>query len=138
MRLLGIDYGTKKIGIALGDTESNLASPWMVLENKGHGDAIKQIKLICEREGVERVVLGMPHALRDPQAVNDQLRSVERFAADLRAHEMPVDEADEALTSAEARHYVQPGQQDDAVAAAIMLQAHLDQIQNSKSKIQND
>jgi len=128
MRLLGVDYGSKKIGIALGDTESNLASPWMVLENKGHGEAIKEIKLICEREGVDRVVLGMPRPLRDPQATNDQRRAVERFAADLRAHDMPVDEADEALTSAEARHYVQPGQADDAVAASIMLQAHLDKL----------
>jgi putative holliday junction resolvase len=128
MRILGIDYGAKKIGIAIGDTETKIASPWMILENQGHGESIKQIKLICERESVERVVLGVPHMLRDTTQENDQIRAIRLFEADLRSIEIPVDEADETLTSAEARHYMDAGsrQQDDAVAAAIMLQGYLE------------
>ena len=132
MRILGIDYGAKKIGIAMGDTESKIASPWMILENRGHGESIKQIKLICEREGVERVVLGMPRMLKDSTQENDQIRAIRLFESDLRSIQIPVDEADETLTSAEAQHYLDGGsrKQDDAVAASIMLQGYLDKTIN--------
>lgn len=135
MRLLGIDYGTKKIGVAMGDTESCIATPWVIIENKGHGEAIKQIKLICEREMVDRVVIGIPKALRDTSAENEQVRSIRRFADDLRKDGVPVDEADEMLTSAQAQYYLHESgskQQDDDVAASIMLQGHLE-----KLKMQN-
>lgn len=127
MRVLGIDYGVKKIGIAIGDTVTKIATPWVILENQGHGESIKQIKLICEREGAERVVLGVPRMLRDATQENDQIKAIRLFEADLRSIEIPVDEADETLTSAEARHYLDGGlrQQDDAVAAAIMLESYL-------------
>jgi len=131
MRLLGIDYGERKIGVAMGDTETHVASPWVIIENKGHGDAIKQIKLICEREGVERVVIGIPKMLRDTSAENEQIRSIRRFIDDLRKHDIPVDEADEMLTSSQAQYYLrQTGfkAQDDDVAASIMLQSHLDKL----------
>ena len=129
MRLLGIDYGERKIGVALGDTETRLASPWVIVENTGHGEVIKQIKLICEREGVERVVIGIPKMLRDTSAENDQIRSIRRFADDLRKENIPVDEADEMLSTAQAQQYMRETGykgEDDDVAAAIMLQSHLD------------
>ncbi|MHB8831162.1 MAG: Holliday junction resolvase RuvX [Patescibacteria group bacterium] len=133
MRLLGIDYGENKVGVALGDTETRIASPWVIIENLGHGDVIKQIKLICEREGVERVVVGIPKLLRDTSAENEQIRSIRRFADDLRKENIPVDEADEMLTSAQAQYYLHQTSskaQDDDVAASIMLQSHLDRMQN--------
>jgi len=131
MRLLGIDYGERKIGAAMGDTETCVATPWVIIENRGHGDAIKQIKLICEREGVERVVIGIPKMLRDTSAENEQIRGIRRFADDLRKEDIPVDEADEMMTTAQAQYYLhQTGSkaQDDDVAAAIMLQTHLDKL----------
>ena len=131
MRLLGVDYGQKKIGIALGDTESRIASPWMILENKGHGEAIKEIRLICEREGVERVVIGIPRILRDATKENDQIRSIRRFADDLRQTGTPVDEADESMTSIQAAYYlrqINSRSEDDAIAASIMLQTYLDKL----------
>ena len=131
MRLLGIDYGDSKIGVAMGDTETNVATPWVIIENRGHGDAIKQIKLICEREGVERVIIGIPKMLRDTSAENEQIRGIRRFADDLRKENIPVDEADEMMTTAQAQYYLhQTGSkaQDDDVAASIMLQSHLDKL----------
>ncbi|HOX22959.1 MAG TPA: Holliday junction resolvase RuvX [Elusimicrobiales bacterium] len=126
MRVLGIDYGKRKIGLALGDTESRLASPWTIIQNTSHGEVVKQVKLICERESAERVVLGLPRPLRDAELENKQVQAVRLFADDLRSLGIPVDEWDERLTSAEAQHYVQRGQDDDAVAASIMLQSYLD------------
>ncbi len=131
MRLLGVDYGSKKIGIALGDTETRIANPWMIMENQGHGEVIKQIKLICEREMVDRIVIGIPRVLRDQSLENDQIRSIRRFADDLRTEGMPVDEADETLTSSQAEYYLQgrgDKSRDDDVAASIMLQGYLEKI----------
>lgn len=133
MRLLGIDYGERKVGVSMGDTESRIASPWVVIENRGHGDVIKQIKLICEREGVDRVVIGVPKMLRDPSGENEQIRSIRRFADDLRKENIPVDEADETLTTAQAQQFMRETGykgEDDDVAAAIMLQTYLDRINN--------
>lgn len=134
MRLLGIDYGESKIGVAMGDTETRVATPWVIIENRGHGEAIKQIKLICEREGVGRVVIGIPKMLRDTSAENEQIRGIRRFADDLRKEDIPVDEADEMMTTAQAQYYLQQTgskAQDDDVAAAIMLQTHLDRMKNA-------
>ncbi|MFZ6014897.1 MAG: Holliday junction resolvase RuvX [Patescibacteria group bacterium] len=128
MRILGIDYGERKVGVALGDTESKIASPWVILENEGHGETIKQIKLICEREQVDRVVVGIPHDMRNPQSETVQAGNVRRFILDLRSIGMPVDEIDEMLSTAQAQHAVQQSGalEDDAVAAAILLQSYLD------------
>lgn len=129
MRILGIDYGDKKIGIALGDTETRIASPWMILENEGHGESIKQIKLVFENEKAERVVVGIPVSLKNPEQENEQVRSIKRFAQDLRSQNIPVDEQNEMLSSAQAAYYMhQTGSknQDDAVAAAIMLESYLE------------
>ncbi len=126
MRVLGIDYGARKVGIAIGDTESRIASPWTVLENEGHGEVIKQVRLVLEREGVERVVVGVPRPLQDASKENQQVVEIRRFIQDLRANGIPVDEADETLSSAQARHYLSKGEKDDAVAASVMLQGFLD------------
>ncbi|MFA6447050.1 MAG: Holliday junction resolvase RuvX [Patescibacteria group bacterium] len=128
MRILGVDYGESKIGIALGDTETRIASPWMILENQGHGESIKQIKLIFENEKAERIVVGIPVSLKNPGQENEQVRTIKRFIADLRTQNIPVDEQNEMLSSAQAAYYMhQTGSknQDDAVAASIMLEAYL-------------
>ncbi|MDD5437983.1 MAG: Holliday junction resolvase RuvX [Patescibacteria group bacterium] len=129
MRLLGIDYGERKIGVALGDTETRVASPWVIIENQGHGEVIKQIKLICEREGVDRVVLGIPKMMRDSSGENEQIRFIRRFADDLRKENIPVDEENEVLSTAQAQQYMRETGykgEDDDVAASIMLQTYLD------------
>ena len=126
MRVLGIDYGSKKIGIAIGDTDSKISSPWVVLQNTSHGEIIKQIKLICEQEDVDRVVLGIPISL-NIKKISPQQKEVELFMEDLRAINIPVDEEDERLTTASAKYYLQSSkQQDDAVSASIMLQTYLE------------
>jgi putative Holliday junction resolvase len=136
MRILGIDYGERKVGIALGDTESRIASPWMILDNEGHGEVIKQIKLIVENEDVERVVIGIPQDTRDLSQESKQAGVVRTFISDLRSSGIPVDEVNEMLTTAEAQHSLKASgskAEDDAIAAAILLQSYLD-----KTSITND
>jgi putative Holliday junction resolvase len=135
MRILGIDYGERKVGVALGDTETRIASPWMILDNQGHGELIKQIKLVVENEGVERVVIGIPRDTRDLSQDSKQADAVRIFIFDLRTSNIPVDEVNEMLTTAEAQHSMHASgsrAEDDAVAAAIILQSYLDKITNGK------
>jgi len=129
MRILGIDYGERKVGIAVGDTESRIASPWMILDNQGHGELLKQIKLVVENEGVERVVIGIPRDTRDLTQESKQAAAVRTFISDLRSINIPVDEVNEMFTTAEAQHSMHASgskAEDDAVAAAILLQSYLD------------
>ncbi len=58
MRLLGIDYGAKKIGLALSDESAILAFPHSVILNKGIGRSADEISQICAKLGVSKIVLG--------------------------------------------------------------------------------
>lgn len=129
MRILGIDYGERKVGISLGDTTTRIASPWMILNNSGHGDVIKQIKLVIENEGVDRVVVGIPRDTRDLSQESNQAQAVRIFISDLRSFNIAVDEVDEMMSTAEAQHSMRASgskADDDAVAAAVILQNYLD------------
>ena len=79
MRILGIDYGAKRVGLALGDTESKIASPLMVVPNDGVALLFGRLRDIFAQEQIKHVVVGVPLSLRQPGAENDQLRDVRNF-----------------------------------------------------------
>jgi putative Holliday junction resolvase len=131
MRSLGIDFGEKRIGLAI--SEGALAVPLATLKRRDDGSAIAEIAGIARREGVGRLVVGEPRKLdgtRGPAAVR-----VRRFAEKLAASTgLPLELVDEALTSVEAAERLRaagidprrhPGKL-DAVAAQILLQEALD------------
>ena len=60
MNYLGIDYGGKRVGLATGDDETKIASPFLILENRGQNFLLGEIKKICEQEGVGKIVVGLP------------------------------------------------------------------------------
>lgn len=129
MRILGIDYGSKRVGIALGDTESRIATPWSVLPNEGALALLSKIHDIVERDLVSEIVVGIPRPLKDPKLENDQIREVRKFIAGLQGFGLPLHEEDEALSSKLAARQVaaagEKGKRDDLAAAAI-LQTWLD------------
>jgi putative Holliday junction resolvase len=131
MRSLGIDFGEKRIGLAI--SEGALAVPLATLRRRDDGSAIAEIAGIARREGVGRLVVGEPRKLdgtRGPAAVRAR-----RFAEKLAASTgLPLELVDEALTSVEAAERLRaagidprrhPGKL-DAVAAQILLQEALD------------
>lgn len=129
MRVLGIDYGEKRVGIALGDTESNVASPWGTLTNEGALPLVAKIHEIVTRDLVEAIVVGIPRPLRDSSKENDQVREVRKFIAGLEGLGVPVHEEDETLTSRiAARQAEEMGEREkrDDLAAAAILQTWLD------------
>lgn len=133
MRALGIDFGEKRIGLAVSDPEGRVAVPLSTLERRNDRSAVRQIAEIARREQVGRLVVGEPLGLdgqRGPAALRAR-RFGERLAA---ATGLPLTLVDESLTSVEARErLLQAGanlRRDaariDSVAAQILLQEVLD------------
>jgi putative Holliday junction resolvase len=129
MRILGIDYGSARVGIALGDTVTRLASPWTVFLNKDRADLLRQIQDLVTKESINAIVVGIPRPLQDRDMKNDQVRDIESFIAELKAHGLTIYEEDEAMSSGLAARQVQAagekGKRDD-LAAANILQSWLD------------
>lgn len=129
MRLLGIDYGRVRIGLALGDSDSRLASPMEVLEEKNQEAVMGRLREIVEQEGIERIVVGVPKPLKDRERETDQAKEIRRFIAALREKGFEVVEEDETWSSAIAARQVEEmgrrGKRDDLAATSI-LQTYLD------------
>lgn len=133
MRSLGIDFGERRIGLAISDPEGRLAVPLTTLERKSDRSAAAQIAEIAASEGVARLVLGEPVGLdgeRGPAAARARA-----FAGRLAGRTgLPVVLVNEALTSVEAAARLREagggGKREqgriDAVAAQILLQEALD------------
>jgi putative holliday junction resolvase len=139
VRVLGIDYGRRRIGLAISDATGLLARPWKTIANSGtHTDIANVLaseiqRLREEGDGLEAVVLGLPRRLGGEP--NEQTNEVKALAADL---EPVIGVAlvlqDERLTSREADGLLARSEKDwrkrkaslDATAAAIILQDYLD------------
>ncbi len=139
MRVLGIDYGARRIGLALSDATATLASPWRMLQRPpSEADTLHMLiteimSLKNEADGLAAVVVGWPRRLDG--SPNDQTPVVQRFAQSLKATiDVPVILQDERLSSTEAearlarreKDWRKRKQQLDAAAAAIILQDYLD------------
>jgi putative Holliday junction resolvase len=101
MRALGIDFGEKRIGLAISDPEGRLALPLRVISRTDDRSAILEIAAIARREEVTHLVVGEP---RGPQGrVGAAARRARSFARKLqRETELPLELIDEGLTSHEA------------------------------------
>ncbi len=135
MRLLGIDYGRRRLGLALSDETGTLASP---LPPRERTDERADLAFLCAltlEHGVRRIVLGLPLLLDGSRA--EMADEVLAFAAALAQRcAVPVDTFDERLTSLEAeRVLVQADlsrarrrQLRDSLAAVLILQGYLDRL----------
>ena len=132
MRVLGLDLGSKRIGLAVSDTEASFAFPAGTLRSTGRkADIAAVCEIIAERE-IGAVVVGLPRHMdgrHGPEAA-----AAERFAAALqKSSGVPVETLDERLTSQEAeRVLLAQGQAPsrsrprvDEIAAAILLRTYL-------------
>jgi len=139
VRALGIDYGERRIGLALSDATGLLASPWKTIPNdRNVGAAAKRLAdevrgLHGEEDGLGAIVIGLPRRLSGDD--NDQTAHVRTLAA-LLADEVviPITLQDERLTSHDADAILAQREHDwrkrkpqlDAMAAALILQDYLD------------
>ena len=139
MRVLGIDYGAKRIGLALSDATATLASPWRLVQRPPSEAQTLRLMvdeittLIADDDGLEAVVVGWPRRLDG--SPTDQTPIVEAFKRALEAKlSVPVVLQDERLSSREAESRLARRETDwrkrkeklDAAAAAVILQDYLD------------
>jgi putative Holliday junction resolvase len=147
VRALGVDYGTRRIGLALSDATGMLARPWKTIATGGEPAAAAAMlaseirALRAEPDGLEVVVLGLPRRLGGE--ANEQTHAVTALAERLRSVTgMPVVLQDERLTSHEADQLLARREKDwrkrkpmlDAAAAAVILQDYLDAHANTPSQ----
>lgn len=123
MKYLGIDYGTKRIGIAISDDEGTFAFPYSIIP--ADTTLFESIKIIVEKEKVESIVIG--ESVASNGAPNELVEQSLRFKKKLETFfSVPVYFEREGYSTVEAHRYqVKAGNRDDS-AAAIILQRYLD------------
>ncbi|GIV10028.1 MAG: putative pre-16S rRNA nuclease [Fimbriimonadales bacterium] len=127
MRIAALDYGAKRVGVAVADTEIGIALPVAVLPND-----LEQIARWLRQEHIDQVVMGAPYLMWG--ARGGRVLEVETFAQQLRERlNIPIELLDERLTTQEAERRLRENnskraklqQATDAVAAAILLETYL-------------
>ena len=98
MRILGLDLGTKRIGVALSDAGGEFAFPNSTLERKGLERDLAALCELCREREVERVVVGLP--IHMDGRVGPEAKAAQTFAGRLaEAARLPVDTLDERWTT---------------------------------------
>jgi len=117
MKILGIDWGEAKIGLALAN--GPLAEPWKVIRYQDDKELLEDLKKIIQEQGIEEVVVGISEGLSGQKA--------QEFGNGLRqVLEIKVNFGDETLTTHRAQQLAKKGQDEDAIAAAFMLEEYLE------------
>lgn len=131
-RILGIDYGDRRIGLALSDPLKMIASPFKTIPNTGNQESLKSI---IEDQDIESIVVGLPLGMKGQDTT--QTEKVREYAHSLAELNCPVFLEDERLTSVSAQksmieQNIKTGHNKgiiDERAAAILLQQFLDKQQ---------
>ncbi len=125
INLLGIDFGLSKVGIAL--STSPLADPYVVIKYENSSDLIKKIKEICQKEKVEKIIIGVSEG--------EMGEKTKEFKNNLEKEiETPIELFDETLSTFDAQNLsIESGMKrskrknmEDAIAAAVLLQNYID------------
>ncbi len=122
MKVLGVDFGTVRIGLSISDETQTLARELTILSPKQFWQNIEEI---VEKEGLERIVVGLPLNMSGGQT--DKSREVQEFVDQLGERvTVPIELIDERLSSVMAENAPGGKQNTDSLAAQIILQNYLD------------
>lgn len=133
MRVLAIDPGTRRLGLALSDPSGTVALPLRVLTRRSEPEDLKELAAIVAEQGVELVVVGLPRLMDG--SIDKAARSAQAFGAAVgRVAKVPIEYWDERLTTVAAERFlIEQGkrraerrQDVDRVAATLLLQGYLD------------
>jgi len=133
MRILALDHGTKRVGVAISDELKMIAQPLEFIPTEPFADFLLRLKEIIRQKEVELILVGLPRNMDG--SFGPAALKVEAFVAALKgAVAVPIQTWDERLTSAQAqRSLIQAGvrrakrkEKVDKTAAAILLQSYLD------------
>ncbi len=132
MPILSIDYGDKRIGLAISDKEKKLASRFLTVKNKSIKDSVLKISKIASDEKAEKIIIGLPIGLKSK---SEQTQKTRNFINRLRKElSIPIIEINEVFTSKMAEKNLRDAGVKgkklkdiiDQEAARIILQEYLD------------
>lgn len=135
MRILAIDHGTKRMGIAVSDELKMIALPLEFIPSDPFADFLARLKILLQEKEVELVVVGMPRNMNG--SYGEAASKVREFVVALReAITVPIRTWDERMTSAQANRFLIEANvrrddrktKVDKTAAAILLQSFLDSL----------
>jgi putative Holliday junction resolvase len=135
MRVLALDLGTRRIGLAVSDSDGSVAFPAGCLEREGTKRDLAVLRSLVRERGIECIVVGLPVHMSGRLGV--EAEAAERFAQQLaRETGLPVDTLDERWTTRQAERALRDAQASkrrrrqrgrvDSVAAALLLQTYLE------------
>jgi putative Holliday junction resolvase len=133
MRILAIDHGTKRMGIAVSDELGMIAQPLEFIPAEPFAEFLNRLEEILREKQVELILIGMPRNMDG--SYGSAALKVQEFVAVLKnSVTVPIQTLDERLTSVQAHRYLTEAQvrgrqrkdKVDKSAAAILLQSYLD------------
>lgn len=134
MKVLALDYGSARTGVAVSDPTATLARPLGVVERAGSEAGLARLVDLVRSEGADRIVVGLPVTLRGERGA--QADETERFVAALAAvADVPVETWDERFTTRLAAGSAAAGAraEEDALAAAHLLTSYLEWLSASRT-----
>lgn len=132
MRALGLDLGTKTLGLALTDVNSTISNPYKTLKYNNYDELLRELKMIIEEYEIGEIVLGLPKNMDNSQGFASE-RSKE-FKSFLEKNvDLPITLVDERLSTVEAEKYLLDDDMSrkkrkehiDAVAASLILDTYI-------------
>lgn len=124
MKVLALDYGSARTGVAVSDATGTLARPLTVVERAASAAGLRRLAELVAAEQPERIVVGLPLTLRGE--TGRQAEETARFVAALRnAVSVPVESFDERFTTSLAAGAPSGRAPEDARAAAHLLESYL-------------
>jgi putative transcription antitermination factor YqgF len=125
VKVLAVDYGSARTGVAVSDPSGTIARPLGVVERAGSEAGLARLAELIRTEAAERVVVGLPLTLRGERGA--QAQETEAFLEALRgAIDVPVESFDERFTTGLAQRLGSDDAPEDARAAAHLLSSYLE------------
>ncbi len=141
-RILGIDYGSRKVGIAISDALLITAQPFDTIRYKSGEELLKKLQSTLTEKKIDKIVVGIPRTLGDTDS--HMTREVTAFVKELKdtLEDVEIVTWDERLTSMQAERVLIEGgvrrekrkDRVDTLAASIMLQSYLDFLNRNQSE----
>ena len=131
MKLIGLDYGRRRIGVATTDETGGFIRSCPTIDRTACGDSIRAVCDVIKRENPDRIIIGLPLDTRD--AETGMSLEIRAFAAKLaKAASVPVEFVDESLTSRRAHDIIRMRKKKhrrakenvDRIAACLILEAY--------------
>jgi len=131
-KVLGIDYGEKRIGLSISDEDRKVAFPYKIIDNKNKAFILKSLLEIIKGENITDIVIGIPLSFNFTDT--DQTKITKSFFNFVKNKITGVNvyEENEILSTKEAYNWNNKTKRVDDVAASLILQSFLDKLNSSK------